>query len=475
VHFAVAQLLFLLATLFTSSANCKEGKEEEEEERGREEAAFPGPHAFKKRPYDRPVRRFNRASSSFARSDKESSVGTMSDVGDTSSAGWHGVQNARGAIFAVFALSFIPILMWFITATTDFALKKCSKVYRSPSLEECRIILDNYSKSGLYFEPDDIVVVIDDDTGIQRAIRSASMGESAFWDPNAGLWEGDDYGGADRYDDYSQYPGEGEAEEIEPSAETKWNESDDRSRRHRGRRKKSSRKGRDGMDDDYDDDDEGNGRHGAWNGDVAGGKTRRDKCMKVHGDYCYTRLEEEHKTRRYLRGNFILAVIATMKLCACSVIVVAVTYALDTDPTATVAFFGLVWGSMWFSGGLSDLFRNYLFYFVILFTDKFHPGNVLGLEGRMREFGCVVDIEPLCVVVLVRRISEGDRRYREDLLLLDVSPYDFFAYQTATVLMWREGVKRKTRQQKSKTTPIGATRLGGGGRGGPRTVPETTK
>jgi hypothetical protein len=162
--------------------------------------------------------------------------------------------------------------------------------------------------------------------------------------------------------------------------------------------------------------------------------------MHVHKTYCYSRFEESHSARRYLRGNFILTLVATIKLLASGIMITLGTFALDTDPLTILAFTGVAWTALWFQGGIVDLFRNYLYHFVILATDKFHPGNIVMLEGHTKEPGCVFAITPLYTVLMTKHADAAGRS--EELLFEDVPNYNFFVYPMTTAYRWKKPIKR---------------------------------
>jgi hypothetical protein len=164
-------------------------------------------------------------------------------------------------------------------------------------------------------------------------------------------------------------------------------------------------------------------------------KKKHDR-LHAHNTYCYSHMEERLSTIRYLRGNFIHSLVATMQLLSTGLLVALSLFALNTDPLSALAFTGIAWTALWFQGGLIDLFRNYLFYFVIICTDKFHPGNILQVQGQMAEPGCVLKITPLCTVIAVKRFHGMGRE--EEIDFIDINNYAFFVYPVMTAFRWKK-------------------------------------
>ena len=287
-------------------------------------------------------------------------------------------------------LSSIPLLLWLLTTMTEFLFHKCTQIQRKLSLIDCIQILDNYSDKDT---ADDL-----DDSGYANP-------QNLFWYSNEG-----DANGNDRM------------QVIDTRDDVRINVN-------RRTEEETAVPYRSDTSFSYES------------------HQKAERMLHLHKTYCYSGSEDYHATRRYLRGNFILALVATMKLLLSCIMITLSLFALNTDPLTVLAFTGVAWTALWFQGGVVDLSRNYLYYFVLLISDKFHPGNIVMLEGYMKEPGCIYRITPLYTVFLIKRENRDARA--EELLFLDVMNYNFFVYPQATAFRWKKLPKR-TKQNNTK-------------------------
>lgn len=311
-------------------------------------------------------------------------------------------MDMRGIIIAICLLSLIPLVLWFVSTIADLLFYKWSKIQRKPSIRDCVEILDNY---------------LTEDNVSDQLYYGQGNSHNIFWYADNNTNDDDD----DNKKDNSELMEDGSKMEIE----TRINMTTQKNYRHKYKTKVAPSSTYDYM-------------------------TSQEKVqhmIHVHKTYCYSRFEESHSTRHYLRGNFILSLIATIKLFSSGIMVVLAMFALNTDPLTVLAFTGVAWTALWFQGGIVDLFRNYLYHFVILSTDKFHPGNIVMLEGHTKEPGCVFTITPIYTVMLTKRSSTTGRS--EELLFQDVPNYNFFIYPMTTAYRW----KKSTNNKRSKIIP----------------------
>ena len=308
---------------------------------------------------------------------------------------------------ALCLLSSIPLVWWLISVLTELLFYKCSKIQRKLSLRDCIGILDNYLDEDMVAD-------------LTKYGYGGGNAQNLFW-----YVENDD-------DDASTT---GSPMNVEENIGT--------------------------ANDVAIDVGSGKTQGRSYNYSNNAGysfKSREKvkRMMHLHKTYCYSQLEEEHSAKRYLRGNFILALVATMKLLVTTLFITLSLFALDTDPLTVLAFTGVAWTALWFQGGVVDLFRNYLYHFVILSTDKFHPGNIIQLEGHMKEPGCVFYITPLYTVLLIKRTDAVGRI--EELLFVDVLNYNFFAFPMSTSLRWKKPSKRGTKAVAATTGAVTAAK-----------------
>lgn len=176
--------------------------------------------------------------------------------------------------------------------------------------------------------------------------------------------------------------------------------------------------------------------------DIPDDPMQRIKNRKeLHLNYCYTGHENRYTMNynmKYFRNNVVLLMISTMKLLLALIMVTLALFAMNTDPISILTLSGVAWVALWFQGGLSDLFKNYLYYFIILFNDKIHPGNIISLEGFSNEFGCVVEICPLYTVLIVKRYVQKDYINTEEFMFIDVPNSNFYLYKTVIVSKWKK-------------------------------------
>jgi hypothetical protein len=295
----------------------------------------------------------------------------------------------RGIFLAVFLLSLIPLILWFVTVITDFLFHKCSKIQRKPSIQDCINILDNY---------------LDEDTVSDLTKCGYGNPQNLFW--------------------YAQ-DDENDLNDVDLGNTT--NDANDTRISMEQQQKKHQQQ-------------QQQPRFSNFTRTTYKTEEKVHRMLHLHKTYCYSQLEEFHSTRRYLRGNFILSLVATMKLLVTGIMVTLSLFALDTDPLTVLAFTGVAWTALWFQGGVVDLFRNYLYHFVILSMDKFHPGNIVMLEGHMKEPGCVYAITPIYTVLLIKRADATGRA--EELLFEDILNYNFFVYPMTTTYKWKKPIKK---------------------------------
>ena len=324
-----------------------------------------------------------------------------------------------GRIFVFMCLiSLIPLILWFISAVTELLFHKCTKIQEKPSLMDCVQILDNY---------------LDRSVATDLADCGYDNPQNLFWIVDADDDEDANYGGViENEEDVSiqMPPAHGK---IQNNA------------KKTGHRLQTQPR---------DTNKSTKSFHAQETIQKA------DHMLHLHKKYCYSKFEENNQTKRYLRGNFILALVATIKLLTSCVMMTLGLFALDTNPLAVLAFTGVAWTALWFQGGIVDLSRNYMYHFVMLASDKCHPGNIVMLDGCMKEFGCVYQITPLYTVLLIKRSGGGDGR-SEELLFLDEMNYNFFVYPMLTAYRWKKPTaaitKKVARSNKTATTTTTTT------------------
>lgn len=200
-------------------------------------------------------------------------------------------------------------------------------------------------------------------------------------------------------------------------------------------------------------------------------QTKKDKFerfkwetkVSLHRDFSYSRVEEDEKfiPDMYLRDNFITALLSASKIMMVGALITGALFAMNTDPYAVFLFSGVAWAALWFQGGFSDMFRNYLCFFIIRFSNKFHVGSIVGVEGFLKDVGCVVSITPFCTIIMVMREKKTDTHIERELLMMDVPNCNFMSYPQITGWRWgREELqpsqpptKTITISSKNKTAP----------------------
>lgn len=335
-----------------------------------------------------------------------------------------GDSNFRGIFVAMGLISLIPLVLWLLSEIIEFLFRRCTKIQRKPTLLECIQILDNYFDKNTTIDDEN---AYGDDNDPQYAFWYTNENDKEEQHEDEEVITNDSSGNIGDVSIKMPYIEDGVFASPPGTTKQRYN---DYSKRHidpiRYRNAKRNLK----------------------------------HMLHLHKTYSYTRAEGHHSTRRYLRGNFILALKSSMMLIVSCVMITFSLFALNTDPFTVLAFTGVAWAALWFQGGVVEISRNYLFHFTMLFSDKVHPGNIIMLDGYMKEFGCVYEVTPLYTLLLVERSFNEGRS--EELLFLDISNYNFFVYPMLTAYRWKKPKSNRIKNTQNKIISMSSNSINNG-------------
>jgi hypothetical protein len=354
--------------------------------------------------------------------DAESDSHSGQDSSSSSSSYFDGknddLHDGSHTALGVFIFLSLPVVYWVISYFFHILEKKCCKIQLKPSLEECCIILDTYS----YETPDNGF------KGYENLI------DQTWWVSKNAEEEEEEEEGGEKY------------------RERKRNLNINISRR-RG-------------------DDSGGARsRGSYGlvdiGENMGGKTttsiKTEEPSKNHTSILFNDMENDMNpqdrvhfrkellnryvytpyegrwisyTLKYIRSNGLTAVTSVISLNFVIAFVALGLFALDLDPLTTLTLSGVTWTALWFQGGLSEVFKNYLYYFLILLTDKTHPGNIVNLPGYCDTDVCVVEVLPLYTVGIIRIFGKTVGDHVDEFRFVDIPNSVLFTLKMETVYRW---------------------------------------
>lgn len=360
-------------------------------------------------------------------------------------------------LLSVYIMSIIPFVIWMVTGIFLFVVGKLTKFQKVPNVEECAIILDNYlcnNDDALLPRPNRFPKVTcrapeqDSFFWHNQELESSSSSSSSY-QTNTNQ-EGDTVISGFSCRDWRYHHYSKEKKKKKEASRSSHIPFDFSTERHRDR--SATLQDQSMIDrrihlykafgyaplvgDEAEKEEKENDHHQQTGGGGGG------RC-------CY----RFKKSLRFLRGNFVMLLLAWVQLLSFTSMMSLALYAINTEPSNILALSGLAWSFFLYQGGLADLMKQYLYYFILLINDKIHVGTLCRLDGRTKGVTCIVKITPLCVVVMVKQFYEPQfipsssssstattkRVYgrAEEISFIYVPNYDFYMYHMIVPFEWR--------------------------------------
>lgn len=159
------------------------------------------------------------------------------------------------------------------------------------------------------------------------------------------------------------------------------------------------------------------------------------ETIKSEDDIGYIKTSHMRDITGFMGGNYPIFIYAIISILLSMSMFAILFFVLGTDIRSIAAYILVAWTALWLNSVIASFFSNYLSYIAIITTDKFRIGTLLKLNGQMANVGCVTDITPFFIEVVICKLS--DNKQSLEIIYEHIPTMSFYSYPLSIIYKFK--------------------------------------